>query len=96
MMTVRIEHAIHDYEAWKAAFDRDPADRRGSGVRSYVISQPVDDARYVMIDLDFDGRDQADAFLETMAKVWASPSAAPALKGAPRGRILERRASDTP
>jgi len=96
MVTVRIEHAIHDYPAWKAAFDRDPADRRGSGVRSYVISQPVDDARYVMIDLDFDGRDQADAFLETMAQVWASPNAAPALKGAPRGRILERRESDTP
>jgi hypothetical protein len=96
MMTVRIEHAIHDYPTWKTAFDRDPADRRGSGVRSYVISQPADDARYVMIDLDFDGREQADAFLETMAKVWASPNAAPALKGAPTGKILERKESGTP
>ena len=35
MITVRIEHPITGFEQWKAAFDRDPVDRRGSGVRRY-------------------------------------------------------------
>lgn len=30
MPTVRIEHAIRDFDAWKVAFDRDPARRESS------------------------------------------------------------------
>lgn len=89
MPTVRIEHQIHDFETWKAAFDRDPAGRQQSGVRRYRILRPIDDPAYVMIDLDFDATDEAEAFLTIMSEVWQSPQAAPALRGSPQARIVE-------
>jgi hypothetical protein len=89
MVTVRIEHPITSFERWKVAFDRDPVDRRGSGVRRYQILRPVDDPEYVMIDLDFATRAQASTFVGAMRRVWDSPQAAPALGGAPRVTIAE-------
>jgi len=46
MPIVRIEHAVPDFAKWKQAFDRDPADRKGSGVRRYQISRPVNEPNY--------------------------------------------------
>ena len=34
---LQIEYPVPDYDAWKAAFDRDLLDREGSGVRRYPI-----------------------------------------------------------
>lgn len=54
--TVQLEHAITNFDTWKAAFDRDPLDRKGSGVRRHRVLRPVDDPNYaehfgvVMID----------------------------------------------
>ena len=90
MPTVRIEHGIHDFDTWKAAFDRDPAGRKRSGVQHYQILRPVDDPAYIMIDLDFGTTAEAESFLEMMKKVWSSPQAAPALAGKPQTRIVER------
>jgi hypothetical protein len=70
MHVVRIEHPIHDFNAWKKAFDGDPVGREKSGVRRYRILRPVDDAKYVMIDLEFDTRDQAEALLGSMRVIW--------------------------
>jgi hypothetical protein len=53
MPTLRIEHAVPSFEMWKQAFDSDPADRKGSGVNRYRISQGIDDPNFVTIDLDF-------------------------------------------
>jgi hypothetical protein len=89
MVTVRIEHPITSFERWKEAFDRDPVDRRGSGVRRYQILRPVDDPEFIMIDLDFDTRTEATSFVSAMRRVWASPQAAPALGGSPRATIAE-------
>lgn len=89
MPTVRIEHPIHNYEAWKGAFDLDPARRQESGVRRYRVSRPVDDPHYVMVDLDFNSSGEAEAFVATMREVWQSPQAAPALLGNPQARIVE-------
>ena len=89
MITVRIEHPIKSYEAWKHAFDRDPADRKASGVRRYQVLRPVDDPAFVMIDLDFETSGEATAFVQTMRRVWASPQAAPGLGGAPRATIAQ-------
>jgi len=93
MITVRIEHPVKDFPTWQAAFDRDPVDRRGSGVRHYQVLRPLDDAEYVMIDLDFDTAEAAGGFLDRMQRVWASPQAAPALGGTPRTRIVRAVAS---
>ena len=89
MFTLHIEHEIHDYDSWRAAFDRDPAGRRQAGVRHYRVSRPIDDRNYVLIDLDFDSSNEAESFVETMRKVWQTPAAAPALRGAPQTRIVE-------
>ncbi len=71
MHIVRIEHPIPSYDGWKAAFDSDPVGRERSGVRSYQISRPVDDPNYVLIDLEFDGKSEAEASLVAMRQVCA-------------------------
>lgn len=90
MFTLQIEHAIKDFDMWKAAFDRDPVDRAGSGVLAHRIGRPVDDPHYVVVELDFEGQEQAEGLLANLReKVWNSPDAAPALSGAPKTRIVE-------
>lgn len=90
MTTLHIEHAISDFALWKGAFDRFADVRRAAGVRSARIAQPVDDDRYVVVDLDFDSTDEARSFLHLLeTKVWCSREASPALAGAPRTQILD-------
>jgi hypothetical protein len=90
MATLHIEHPVTDFGTWKAAFDRFAELREKSGVRGHRIQQPVDDARYVVIDLDFQTPGEAEKFLDFLrTKVWASPENAPALAGTPQARILE-------
>jgi hypothetical protein len=93
MFTLHIEHAIRDFETWKAAFDRDPVGRTQAGVRRYRVSRPTDDPKYVIIDLVFDRADQGTAFLEKLQRVWARPELSPGLArgdgAAPRTRIVE-------
>lgn len=89
MTTLHIEHAISDFDAWRAAFDRFADVRIQSGVRAERIQQPVDDAHYVVIDLDFDDVDDARRLLGFLQmKVWASGASSPALVGTPHTRIL--------
>ena len=90
MATLHIEHPITDFGVWKAAFDRFAQVRQESGVRGHRILRPVDDAHYVVIDLDFRTAGQAEKFLGFLqTKVWASPDNAPALAGPPQAKILE-------
>jgi hypothetical protein len=90
MSTLHIEHPITDLVTWKAAFDRFAERRRQGGVRGERVQHPVDDDRYVVVDLDFPTREQAQQFLSFLeTTVWASPDSSPALAGTPRARILE-------
>jgi hypothetical protein len=90
MFTLQIEHSNKNFDMWKAAFDRDPVNRSASGVVSHRIGRPVDDARYVVVELDFNERGQAEQLLANLKdRVWNSPAASPALNGAPQTRILE-------
>jgi hypothetical protein len=71
MTTVlRIEHPVPDYDAWKAAFDADPVGRARSGVRDFRVLRPVDDEHHVMVDLEFDTRDEAEAMLVSLRALW--------------------------
>lgn len=88
MTTLRIEHAISDFDTWYGAFGRFAARRKEGGVLSERITQPVDDPRYVFIELDFASVDAAQhfqQFLET--QIWSVPANSPALKGSPQTRI---------
>ena len=90
MATLRIEHPIHDYQVWQAAFDRFAQAREQAGVRSYVIRRPADDPGYLMLDLEFGSGDQAAAFAEFLrARVWSVPDASPGLAGPPVTRVLD-------
>jgi hypothetical protein len=88
--TLHIEHPVTDLPTWRTAFDRFADRRRQGGVTAERIQQPLDDDRYVVIDLDFPTQDQARrflGFLETV--VWTSRENSPGLAGAPRTSILE-------
>jgi hypothetical protein len=89
MATLHIEHGITDLETWLGAFGRFAEARANAGVKAQRIHQPVDDDRYILVELDFETAEQAEAFksfLET--KVWSNPEASPGLDGAPRARVL--------
>ena len=87
MPIVRIEHRVPSFEKWKQAFDSDPADRKGSGVRRYQILRLQEDPDYVLIDLEFDSMSEAEAFLRTMERIWGGPGKA--VMQNPIGRVAE-------
>lgn len=90
MATLLIEHRITDFATWRGAFARFADHRRAGGVQGEHIYQPVDDPRYVLITLDFADGSQAASFLDFLhEQVWPSPTASPALDGAPRTVILQ-------
>jgi len=70
MATLRIEHPVPSFEAWKKAFDSDPVRRKESGVRSYAIRRPIDDANFVTLDLEFDGVAEAERFRAALYELW--------------------------
>ena len=90
MATLHIEHPIVEFAMWKSAFDRFEDARRQSGVIRYRIQQPINDDKYVVVDLEFGTTQQAERFLEFLRSViWRSPENSPALAGTPRARVLQ-------
>ncbi len=90
MHVLQIEYPVPDYDAWKAAFDRDLLDREGSGVRRYRVLRPTDDPNRVVIDLEFDGAGEAEAYLAALRRVvYSSQGVSPVLGGGPQTRIVE-------
>jgi hypothetical protein len=87
MLVLRIEHAVPDFDQWKRVFDRDPADRKGSGVRRYQIYRSVSEPNYVLIDMEFTHVSEAEAFLATMQRLWSG--AGKAVMHNPRACIAE-------
>jgi hypothetical protein len=90
MITLQIEHAITDYDTWRQAFDRFAEARRAGGVVRHRINHSIDDANYMVIELDFATAEAASKLREFLTNtVWAAPASAPALVGSPQTRILE-------
>ncbi len=87
MYILRIEHPVPDFDGWQKAFDSDPVGRDKSGVRRYRVLRPVDDANYVMIDLEFDTVSQAEALLAAMRVVWGRVEGTIMMN--PKARIVE-------
>ena len=89
MATLHIEHAITDLDTWLGAFRHFAGARADAGVRAERVHQPVDDEKYIYVQLDFDDVPAAEAFLGFLRSVvWASSEASPGLSGSPRGRVL--------
>ena len=93
MPVLQLEHAITDFDVWKQAFDSRQGWREASGVRRHRIFRPVDDPRYIVVDLEFDTTPEAESFEAALQDLWRSREATPALSGAPRTRFVETVAS---
>lgn len=90
MTTLHIEHPITDFAVWSAAFERFGEARRDAGVRAHRVHRPVDDERYVVIDLEFDDVIAAERFRAFLrSNVWAVQENSPGLDGEPVTRLLE-------
>ena len=90
MTTLRIEHAINDYDVWREAFDRFAPARSKAGVLGFSIHRPVDDPLYVMIDLELPDVTAAQTFAAFLtSNVWSTREASPGLAGVPAARVLE-------
>jgi hypothetical protein len=71
MHLLQVEHAVQNYEAWKAAFDSDPLGREQEGVTAYRVYQPLDDPQYVVIDLEFEDSIDAEGFRVALRELMA-------------------------
>jgi hypothetical protein len=90
LTTLRIEHAISDYQVWRTAFDSFAEMRASAGVRSFAVRRPVDDPAYLMLDLEFDTASAAQKFAGFLEQhVWSTPASSPGLAGLPKSRILD-------
>lgn len=90
MPSLHIEHAITDLSTWTSAFTAFASVRQEAGVRHEQVRQPVGDPHFVVVDLDFDSVEQAEAFLGFLrSHVWAVPENSPALAGTPDAKVLE-------
>ena len=89
MPVLQIEHPVRDFETWKAAFDGGQERREAGRVRRYQVYRPLDDPNYIAVDLEFDGRAEAEAFKLGIEELWRSPQAALVLGGTPRARIVD-------
>jgi hypothetical protein len=90
MPTLHIQHPVTDFDTWTSAFNRFADARRNAGVREERVQRPVDNPRFVVIDLDFDSIGEAQSFLGFLStQVWPSPENSPGLAGTPETMILE-------
>ncbi|HET9896029.1 MAG TPA: hypothetical protein VFQ44_13965 [Streptosporangiaceae bacterium] len=90
MTTLHIEHPVTDFETWLRAFDSFASIRARSGIRGYTIRRPVDDPKYLMLDLEFDTAERAEAFADFLhSRVWPSDIASPAIDGTPKTRVCD-------
>ncbi len=87
MPTLQIEHAVPDFATWKRAFDSDPVGRKQGGVRRYRILRLVDDPNYIIVDLEFDSSDKAEAFRIALGELWRGAGAR--IAHSPRVRVIE-------
>lgn len=63
MSVLVIQHPVKEFQAWKKAFDTDPAGRARNGVSRHAIYRPHDDPNYVIVILEFASSEQAQKFL---------------------------------
>jgi hypothetical protein len=90
MATLHIQHPVTDFDTWTSAFNRFADARRNAGVRAQRIMRPVDDPKYVVIDLDFDTAAEATQFRGFLTtQVWSNHENSPGLAGTPETMILE-------
>ena len=90
MVTLHIEHRITDLDTWLGAFNNFADARKNAGVREQRVRQPAGDPHYIVVDLEFDDSDAANAFKEFLeGVVWQSKDLSPGLDGVPTASVLD-------
>lgn len=87
MIILQIEHPVKNYAEWKKVFDSDPMNRKASGVISHRISMMKEDPDYILIELEFEDLQKAEAMLEGLRKIWRRAEGT-LITGA-KGRVTE-------
>jgi hypothetical protein len=87
MTTLHLEVIVNDVAAFKSGYADHTELRRQAGVRAEQVRHPIGDDSVILVDLDFDTVDQAEAFLGILEeKIWKDN---PVLVAKPSARILE-------
>jgi hypothetical protein len=73
MNSLLIRNQVHDYDGWKAAFDKYERFREEHGVRSYRVLRRADDEHDVQVILDFDSEAAAADFRGRLEQILATP-----------------------
>jgi len=70
---LRVEHPVPDFAVWKReGFDRDPIGREQGGVRRYRVMRSTGAGGVVAaVELEFDGRREAEAFAVALRELWS-------------------------
>jgi len=87
MIVLQIEHMVPHFEGWKKAFESDPIKRKEAGVRRYRIYRPIEDASYVIIDLEFENLKDAQDTLTGLRSLWNKVEGQVMMN--PKARILD-------
>ena len=87
MTTLHLEVTVNDVAAFKSGFAEHTELRRQAGVHAERVRHPIGDDSRLIVDLDFDTVEQAEAFLGVLKEsIWKDN---PALVGTPDYTILE-------
>jgi len=87
MTTLHLEVTVNDVAAFKTGFADHTEIRRQAGVRAAQVRHPIDDDGRMVVDLDFDSVDEAEAFLGVLQeRIWKDSAV---VVGTPRATILE-------
>lgn len=70
MAVLFLQHKVASFDAWKRAFDGDPLGRAKSGVTRHAVLRPADDPDSVIVLLEFDTRERAEAMLARLRAMW--------------------------
>jgi hypothetical protein len=87
--TLQIRNTVHDYDAWKAVFDKFERFRIDHGVRSYRVLRRADDAHDVQVMLDFDSSEEAVEFQGRIEQIWRTPQSRAQIAGDHEAVLLE-------
>lgn len=87
MTSLHITHTVRDFDEWYATFQDHEAFRAQGGVTGLTVRRSADDPNRVAVDLEFDGTDEARAFLGLLeTRIWPT---SPHLDSAPVVQLLE-------
>jgi ribosomal protein L35AE/L33A len=87
--TVHIENTVRDYASWEEAFDKFERFRVDTGVTSYRICRRASSPNEVTIDLDFGSREEAEAYVPKLLKIWGTPQSQEQLVSHGEPELLE-------